>query len=287
MNIDLKEVSKEINELLEQRRKELRLSFVESKHIYYMLDSKTGKIRSNYPSVSKVLKNFFEPFDAPGISLKMAKGDREQQKLILEEWRQAGDYSTNMGSRVHYELEVDLIKRYGDYKKVREPIYTINEEQTLKSDKMIIAGKEYLNLMEERGAVLIDTEIILGEPELGYTGQPDKGWLMFNKAKTDIGLVITDWKSNQPKNFERNFFTKGMYPPFEKHPNNALGHYYLQIPLYARLLKEMLKGSKYANLNFFGGVIVLLKDDGTFVEYKVPNDVNNALMTMDLTKYVK
>jgi len=287
MNIDLKEVSKEINDLLEQRRKELRLSFVEAKHIYYMLDPKTNKIRSNYPSVSKVMKKFFEPFDAEGISLRMAKGDRAQQKLILEEWRQAGDYSTNMGSRVHYELEVDLIARNGDYKKVRQPIYTINEEQTIKSDKMIIAGKEYLDLMEERGAVLIDTEIVLGDPKLGYTGQPDKGWLMFNKLKTDFGLVISDWKSNQPKNFEINTFTKGMYPPFQQHPNNALGHYYLQIPLYARLLKEMLKGSKYANLNFLGGVIVLLKEDETFVEYKVPNDVNNALMTMDLSNYVK
>ena len=38
--------------------------------------------------------------------------------------------------------------------------------------------------MEERGAVLLDTEIILGDPELGYVGQPDKIWLMFNKQKT-------------------------------------------------------------------------------------------------------
>lgn len=287
MDINLKEVSKEINELLEQRRKELRLSFVEEKHIYYMADNKTGKIRSNFPSVSKVMKKFFEPFDAEGISLRMAKGDRAQQKLILEQWREAGDYSTNMGSRVHYELEVDLIGRNGNYKKVRQPIYNINEEQSLKSDNMIVAGKKYLDLMEERGAVLLDTEIILGDPELEYTGQPDKGWLMFNKPKTDFGLVITDWKSNQPKNFEVNTFTKGMYPPFQIHPNNALGHYYIQIPLYARLLREMLKGTKYDGLNYFGGVIVLLKDDGTFVEYKVPNDINNGIMNMDLSKYVK
>lgn len=287
MSINLKEVSKEINELLEQKRKDLRLSFVEEKHIYYMQDPNTGKIRSNYPSVSKVMKNFFEPFDADGISLKMAKGDRDEQKRILAEWKQAGDYSTNMGSRVHYELEVELIGRNNNYKKVRQPIYNINEEQTSKSDNMIIAGKNYLDLMEERGAVLLDTEIVLGHPLLGYTGQPDKGWLMMNKLCTDFGLVITDWKSNQPKNFEVNAFTKGMYKPFEKHPNNALGHYYLQIPLYARLLKEMLKGTKYENLNYFGGVIVLLKDDRTFVEYKVPQDINNTIMTMDLTKYVK
>lgn len=286
MNVDLKQISKEINELLEKRRKELRLSFVEEKHIYYMMDE-TGKIRSNYPSVSKVMKKFFEPFDANGISLRMAKGDKAQQKLILEQWRQAGDYSTNMGSRVHYELELELIARNGNYKKVRQPIYSINEEQSSKSNNMIIAGKKYLDLMEERGAVLLDTEIVLGDTKLGYTGQPDKSWLMFNKDKTNFGLVITDWKSNQPKNFELNEYTKGMYPPFQAHPNNALGHYYLQIPLYARLLKQMLKGTIYENINYFGGVIVLLKEDQEYVEYKVPNDINNKIMRMDLTNYVK
>jgi hypothetical protein len=286
MSIDLKEVSGEIKHLLDEKRKKLRLSFVENKHIYYMLDPKTGKIRSNYPSVSKVMKKFFEPFNADMISLSMAKGDKEKQKLILQEWKEAGDYSTNMGSRVHYELEVDLIARNGNYKKVRQPVYSINEEQIEKSDNMIMAGKNYLNLMEERGAVLLDTEIILGDPTLGYVGQPDKGWIMLNKEKTDFGLVITDWKSNQPKNFEISSYTKGMYPPFEKHPNNALGHYYLQIPLYARLLREMLQETQYDKLNYFGGVIVLLKGDGTYEEYRVPNDINSAIMKMDLTKYL-
>jgi len=286
MSIDLKEVSGEIKHLLDEKRKKLRLSFVENKHIYYMLDPKTGKIRSNYPSVSKVMNKFFEPFNAEMISLRMAKGDREKQKLILQEWKEAGDYSTNMGSRVHYELEVDLIARNGNYKKVRQPVYTINEEQVQKSDQMIIAGKNYLNLMEERGAVLLDTEIILGDPTLGYVGQPDKGWIMLNKEKTNFGLVITDWKSNQPKNFEISSYTKGMYPPFEKHPNNALGNYYLQIPLYARLLIAMLQETQYDKLSYLGGVIVLLKGDGTYEEFRVPNDINNGIMKMNLTKYL-
>ena len=43
---------------------------------------------------------------------------------------------------------------------------------------MINAGTNYLKLMKERGAELLDTEIVLGDPGLGYTGQPDKVWLM-------------------------------------------------------------------------------------------------------------
>ena len=70
--------------------------------------------------------------------------------------------------------------------------------------------KKFLSLMEERGAVLLDTEIVLGHPELGYTGQPDKVWLMMDKEKKNIGIVISDWKTNKKKNMEINDFTKPM-----------------------------------------------------------------------------
>ncbi len=112
---------------------------------------------------------------------------------------------------------------------------------TMKGDRMIKAGKKFLSLMEERGAVLLDTEIVLGHPELGYTGQPDKVWLMFNKQKTGFGIVITDWKTNKEKNMEVNDYTKPMKKPFEKLPNNALGHYNTQLPFYGKLLlKKMI-----------------------------------------------
>jgi hypothetical protein len=192
-----------------------------------------------------------------------------------------------MGSRVHFELESDLVERLENYKEVRRPIFECDEAQLTKSDNMIVAGKQFLDLMLERGAVLIDTEIVLGDNELGYTGQPDKIWLMSNKEGTDFGIVVTDWKTNQPKNFEVQHYTGRMYPPFQEYHDTALGHYYIQLPLYARLLIKMLKGTKYENIKLLGCVIVLLKEDGTFVEYKVPPQINNTLLQMDLTKYTK
>jgi hypothetical protein len=141
--------------------------------------------------------------------------------------------------------------------------------------------------MAERGAVLLDTEIILGDNELGYTGQPDKVWLMMNKDNTNYGIVITDWKTNQPKNFEVHHYTGKLYPPFNDYHDNALGHYFLQLPLYVRLLLKMLSGTKYADLKLLGGVIVLLKDDGTYVEYKVPPVISSTILRMDLSKYTR
>jgi hypothetical protein len=284
--MNLRDISLEINDLLEKRRKELELTFIEEEHIYYMKDT-DGIIKSNFPSVSKIIKTFHTPFDAQGMALKMSKGDPEGQAKLLAEWKEAGDLSTNMGSRVHYELERELISRYGNYKEIRQPIFTINEEQRVKSNKMIEAGKDFLDIMNERGAILLDTEIVLGDPEEQYTGQPDKVWLMQNKEKNGFGFVITDYKSNKPKNFEVHNYTGKMHPPFQEYHDNALGHYYLQLPLYGRLLLKMLKNTKFSDIKLLGGVIVLLKEDGTFAEYKVPQGIISTILNINLTNKIK
>jgi hypothetical protein len=285
MGKDLTEIAKEIRDLLEQRRQELSLTFVEDTHTYYMKDM-DGVVRDTFPSVSKVMKYFYDEFDSEGISFKKAQGDPEIQKKLLDEWAAAGEYATNMGSRVHFLLEKKLIDMFGGYKEVRQPIFECDFTQILKSDSMVSAGTNYLNLMVERGAVLLDTEIVLGDPELGYTGQPDKAWLIMNKEQTEFGLVITDWKSNKKKNFEESHFTTRMKYPFQKLPNNALGHYFTQLPFYGKLLLKMLQGTKYENIRLYGCIITLLKDDGTFEEFRVPQEVQQTILNMDMKNYL-
>ena len=284
--MNLYDISLEMRNALEEKRKQLELSFIEEDHIYYMRDL-NGEIKSNFPSVSRLISKFHKHFDSEGKALQMCKGDPEGAKELLAEWKQAGDLSTNMGSRVHFELETDTIDRFGNYKNVRQPIFDINEEQQRKSDAMIGAGKEFLDLMLERGGVLLDTEMVLGDPEEGYTGQPDKVWLMMNRQKTDYGLVITDWKTNKPKNFEVQYYTGRLYPPFGNYHDNALGHYYLQLPLYGRLILKMLQGTKFDKTKLMGSVVVLLKENGTFEEFRVPKEISDTILTMDLKKYLK
>jgi len=281
----LRIIAKEINQLLEDRRKKLSLTFIEDTHTYYMSDI-DGIIRSNFPSVSKVIEKFYIPFDAEAKSLQMCKGDVIQQRILLSEWKAKGDFATNMGSRVHYMLEKYLISLYNNYKEVRQPIFVCDETQTNTGNRMICAGENYIKLMHDRGAILLDTEIVLGDNILGYTGQPDKVWLMYNRDKTGFGIVITDWKTNQPKNFEVMPWTGFLFSPFDEYNDTALQHYYLQLPLYGRLIVEMLKNTKYSNLPLLGCVVVLLKEDSTYVEYKVPEVFNKKILTMNLDKYV-
>ena len=276
----LSNIAQEIRELVQTRQQELGLTFEEDKHIYTM----NG--RKDYPSVSKVLKQFYTEFPSEEISYHKAGGDPQKQQQLLDEWAAAGEYSTNMGSRVHYVLEKDVIERNGNYKEVRQPIFDCDLTQIMKGDAMINAGKKYIDLMEERGAVLLDTEMILGDPELGYTGQPDKVWLMMNKEKTGFGLVITDWKTNKKKNFQETSYTKRLKDPFGKFPDTALGHYYLQLPLYGKLLLKMLQGTKYADIKLFGCVITHLSDEAQFEEFRVPQEIINTILDMDVKKYL-
>ena len=283
--MNLQEVSKEIREILEHKRNELELTFIEEEHKYFMKDL-DGELRSDFPSVSKVMKKFYEEFPTEEAANKKSKGDPVLKEQLIKEWAEAGTYSTNMGSRVHYLLEKKTVELFGKYKEVRQPIFECDFTQILKGDSMVHAGTKYLNLMIERGAVLLDTEIVLGDPELGYTGQPDKVWLIMNKEKNEFGLIITDWKTNRKKNFEENQFTKRMYPPFQKHPNNALGHYFTQLPFYGKLLLKMLQGSKYENIKLYGCIIVHLKDDSDFEEFRVPREVIDTILEMDMNKYL-
>jgi hypothetical protein len=276
----LNDVAKEIREIISQKQSELGLTFEETDHKYTM----NG--RTDYPSVSKVLKKFYTEFATEEVSYKVAKGDPIKQQELIAEWAAAGDYSTNMGSRVHFVLESEVIKKHGNYKEVRQPEFECDLTQIMKGDNMIVAGKKYLDLMEERGAVLLDTEMVLGHPELGYTGQPDKVWLMMNRDKTEYGIVITDWKTNKPKNFTVTNYTKKMLHPFDDYHDNALGHYYVQLPLYGKLLLKMLEGSKYGNIKLYGCVISHLKEDSLYDEYKVPQNIINIVMGMDVNQYL-
>ena len=286
MMIDLFKVREEILEILKNRYESQKLSFLEEKHIYFMNDV-DGNLRDDWKSVSKVLKYFYEGFDAENIAQKKSKGDLTVKQALLDEWSKAGELAVNMGSRVHYLLEKESLKIFNIDKEVRQPIFECDFDQILKSDAMIQGGIKFLNLMKERGALLLDTEVVLGSAELGYVGQADKIWLIENKNKDSFGIIVSDYKSNKPKNFVPNSFTKKMKFPFIFLDDTALGHYSVQLPLYGKLFLKMLEGSKYENIKLYGCIIVLLKDDSEFEEFRVGKGVMDTVLTMDVKKYLK
>jgi hypothetical protein len=278
--MDLKKIAQEIRDILSERQKEFNLTFEEDNHKYTMMDV-DGNLRSDFPSVSKVMKLFYDEFPSEQKAFEMAGGNPDEAERILEDWAKKGRISTSTGSRTHYFLEEHTLKEFGIDKSVRQPIFDCDAEQIITSDTMIVAGKNYIKLLKERGCVLLDTEIVLGHPELGYTGQPDKVWLVIGK-NGELGLLITDWKTNKKKNFLVQKYIKPMRHPFEYLPNNALGHYNTQLPLYGKLLLKMLEGTKYENIKLLGCIIVRLTEEREFVEYRVERKTINTILEMDI-----
>jgi hypothetical protein len=276
---ELLKISDEIKKLIDDKQKELSLTFVEDTHTYH-IKKLDGEMTTKFPSVSSVIKQFYEEFPSLEKSLSMSDYDLMAQDELLKEWKATADYANSKGSRVHYLLETDLLEQYGSYKKVRKPIFECDEQQTNDGNAMIDAGHKFINLMHRRGAVLLDTEIILGSSVLKYTGQPDKVWLIYKGD--ELGFIITDWKTNKIKNFQVHHYTSPMLPPFESEMDTALAHYKIQLPLYGRLLLDMLKGTKYEKIKFFGCVIVHLTANKTFAEYRVGSKFIDIVMNMDV-----
>ena len=282
--MDLKKIAQEIRDIISERQKEFQLTFEEESHKYTMLDNK-GDLRSDFPSVSKVMKLFYDEFPTEQAAFNKAGGDPDEAERLVNEWAELGRKSANLGSRCHFFLEEHTLKEFGIDKVVRQPIFDCDAEQIIKSDTMIIAGKRYIELLKERGCVLIDTEIVLGHPELEYTGQPDKVWLVIG-TNGKVGILITDWKSNKPKNFVVTRYTKKMKSPFEDLPDNALGNYNTQLPFYGKLLLKMLEGSKYEDIQLLGCIIVLITDEREYHEHRVSKKTINKILEMDVKKYL-
>jgi hypothetical protein len=285
MNKNLEKIREEILEIIKNKQNDLGLTFEEDTHTYTMKNL-NSELSSDWPSVSKVLKHFYTPFPAEEIAERKSNGDPEVKSQLLKEWSDAGEYATNMGSRTHFLLEKKSLEMFGIEKEVRQPIFECDFIQIIKSDSMVSAGTNFLKLMEQRGAILLDTEMILGDNNLGYTGQPDTMWLIFNSTTNEVGIIITDYKTNKPKNFESNQWTKNMLPPFQTLPDNALGHYFIQLPFYCKLLLKMLEGSKYEGIKVFGGIVVLVKENGDFEEFRIPKKTFDTVFEMDMSKYL-
>jgi hypothetical protein len=282
--MDLKKIAQEIREIISSKQKEFQLTFDEESHTYTMLNS-NGELKSDFPSVSKVMKLFYEEFPTEEAAFNKAGWDLDETKRLMEEWAESGRKSINLGSRCHFILEEHTLKEFDLDKEVRQPIFECDPEQIIKSDSMIIAGKRYIDLLKERGCELIDTEMVLGHPELGYTGQPDKVWLVVG-TNGDVGILITDWKSNRPKNFQTTRYTKNMKAPFRDLPDNALGHYNTQLPFYGKLLLKLLEGTKYEGIQLLGCIIVLITDEREYHEYRVSKKTINTILEMDMKQYL-
>ena len=83
---ELLKIAQEIRDVITEKQKELNLSFVEDTHTYHIMD-KNGNMTTSFPSVSTVIKQFYEDFPELEKSLDMCGEDIFQQDELLQAWR--------------------------------------------------------------------------------------------------------------------------------------------------------------------------------------------------------
>ena len=264
---ELLDLAQEIRDTLENVRKERKLSFVENTHKYSIYDPINERITSNLPSVSTLIKQYSEPFDSIGKSLEKTGGDVLMAEELRAKWAKMGADSSSIGSYTHFKLEQYVWNLFDINMEVRKPQYDVSGQDLLDAQEMVRVGINLIHSITQNGFVPLDTECVMGSIELGYFGQCDNLWLGVHNGS--IVILSSDYKTNLTKNFQVRPWNVPMYEPFQNLMDTTLSEYYIQQPLYAQLLSDMLKNTIYKDIPIIGFRILHLRDGGKSI--KIPN----------------
>jgi hypothetical protein len=264
---ELLNLAQDIRDILDDVRSKIKLTFEEETHRYSIYSEEEGCQIDHLPSVSKLIKQYSEPFDSLAVSVNMMSGDEMLAEELRKDWKKQGDDASSIGSYAHYKLEQYVWNLYDINITTRKPYYDLKNDEYLLAQNMLQNGVNMVHKIISNGFVPLDTETIMGSTKLGYFGQCDNLWLGVVKGK--IVIIMSDYKTNKTKNFEKQHYNKPMFEPFKNLYDTKLSEYYIQQPLYAQLLKDMLKDTPYKDIPIIGFRILHLRDKGTI--YKIPN----------------
>lgn len=270
---ELLELAQKIRQSLQQVRNDRKLSFVEESHKYSIYDPSVNEIISDLPSVSTLITQYSVPFDAINKSLEKTKGNEELAVKLRLEWANKGEIASSIGSYAHYKLEQYVWNLFDIDMDLRKPVYNLIDQDLKDAQEMLKNGVGLVHNIVENGFVPLETECVMGSIDLGYFGQCDNLWLGYHKGK--VVILSSDYKTNLSKNFEVRPWNVPMFSPFEQLLDTTLSEYYLQQPLYAQLLSDMLSDTEYGDIPIIGFRILHLRDGGLSI--KIPMWVHDEV----------
>jgi len=209
-----KEINKERKKLLNFFSK---LKFNEEKH-EYSVDGKT------LPSVSSLLKNFYEEFEKEKISYNYALKHSFSQEDVLSAWDGENKKSTTEGSRVHLFGEDFATAKY--FANATTPL------PMSKQDLGIIQW--WIDCCDSVPYIIpLVLELQMYNLELGYAGTAD----IILLDTRDNSLILADYKTN--KELFNNFGGKKLKLPKQDLLDDNFNKYQLQLSFYQIQLEEM------------------------------------------------
>lgn len=223
------------------RREFIKLDFDEEKHVYFV-DNKPLKA-----SVSKLIKDYYIPFNAEEVAERKAKRTGLTKEDYLKEWKEINLEAINRGHRVH------LFGEEYPYKKGRMTPFCLQEQAVIK----------FWDELPEH-IILVGVEIRMYHKEKGYAGTADI--LLFDTMNQTY--IIADYKTN--KNLFKNFQGKTMINGFEHKLDMPFSHYEIQLSHY-QILVEQVMGIKVSRR-----IVIHLEMDGNYKMYDC-EDVRHLL----------
>lgn len=235
-----------------------KVTFEEQEHKYLIGNEQLT-------SVTTLLKNYFEPFDAKRISklkadnakrrnYKKYKNKEELTELDKKEatqkyWRQQWTEAAEHGSRCHLALEnyineipqVGVLKEERDYKKYEQGIKAL--DWIFKTHFKAKDVKHY-------------TEVLIYNEELMLAGQVDL------LSKVDGNFYVLDWKTSKKIDMEGYKGKKGTHPITKHLQSCEYIKYSLQLGVYKKMLQ--LDGKEIKKCY----IIHLMEDDFEIYETK-------------------
>lgn len=217
--------------------KDPNFRFSEDTHSYTYINPDTGLPTQIFESVSGFIDQFKKPFDT-NISKYVAKSRGVTQQEILNEWKSLADEGKRVGTVVHKWIE--------DYYNGINPELTGDETVDHRINLFLELHESKLNKLTS-----IEQEFRVFSRDWGIAGTVDIIFELNGK------YYVGDWKTN--REFKDNDHPKGrrdrLLYPFEKHWNNNLTGYSLQISTYRLLLEE-------AGFETDGGFLISLSQTG-------------------------
>lgn len=219
------------------------LEFNEKEHVY----SIQGEPLKG--SVSSLIKEFYEPFDAEKQSKKTAKYRGITAEEVLAEWAATNKEAIDRGNRVHI---------FGE-------LYPFNKTMKPSCPQEEAVVKFWNDLPEY--IVPVGMEIKMYHKVFRFPGTADI--LLFNTRTQEY--IIADYKTN--KDLFKNFKEKKMLGMFSQFLDSPFNHYQIQLSFYQILLAQI-------GINVYRRTIIWLRLDGTYQLY------NTQDLTKELNKHL-
>jgi hypothetical protein len=215
------------------------LEFEEAKHKYYV---KGEPLKT---SVSGLISNFYEHFDAQQVAPFSAKKAGISTEEMLAQWAQINQESRDRGHRVHNFGEIYQFNR--------------NLRPSCPQEEAIV--KFWQDVPEH--ILPVAAELRMYHFQHLFAGTAD---IILFDTKTQ-SYIIADYKTN--KDLFKNYQGKTMLAPFETFLDHPLNHYVIQLSYYQLLLEQVgVKVSKR--------VIIWLGLDGNYQLFNT-EDVTDIL----------